>query len=332
MEWVDFSGEIVLQQLNRLQNTNDVWLADARDRQGAPDAPRRGPAWLDVVDSWQWLPAARSSSGSARGTAGGTPTPRRATGRAWRLLTPGDFDIVSVDGVDEKQRVALLHRLARRRDAPLPLPRAPRRPGHARARHARRRQAGTHAYNISPDGRFAIHTVSTIDRPPVTDLVQLPVPPGRSASSRTTRTLAAAVAPLLTPPTEFFQVDIGDGVTLDGWMIKPQELRPVEEVPAPHVRLRRAGRRRGHRRVVRRPDDRMLFHRALADAGYVVACVDNRGTPAPEGPRLAQDRSTARSASSRRRTRPPRSRRCSRRARTSTPSASPPGAGAAAAR
>ena len=27
----------------------------------------------------------------------------------------------------------------------------------------------------------------------------------------------------------------------------------------------------------------MLFHRALAEAGYVVVSVDNRGTPAPEG-------------------------------------------------
>ena len=27
----------------------------------------------------------------------------------------------------------------------------------------------------------------------------------------------------------------------------------------------------------------MLFHRALADAGYIVVSVDNRGTPAPKG-------------------------------------------------
>ena len=27
----------------------------------------------------------------------------------------------------------------------------------------------------------------------------------------------------------------------------------------------------------------MLFHRALAEAGYVVVSVDNRGTPAPKG-------------------------------------------------
>jgi dipeptidyl-peptidase-4 len=29
--------------------------------------------------------------------------------------------------------------------------------------------------------------------------------------------------------------------------------------------------------------DRELFHRALTDAGYLVGCVDNRGTPAPKG-------------------------------------------------
>ena len=30
-------------------------------------------------------------------------------------------------------------------------------------------------------------------------------------------------------------------------------------------------------------EGRLFFHRALADAGYVVASVDNRGTPAPKG-------------------------------------------------
>jgi dipeptidyl-peptidase-4 len=33
MEWVDATGELMLQQLNRLQNTNDVWLADAKTGQ-----------------------------------------------------------------------------------------------------------------------------------------------------------------------------------------------------------------------------------------------------------------------------------------------------------
>ena len=44
------------------------------------------------------------------------------------------------------------------------------------------------------------------------------------------REVAAAVAPLTKPAAEFFQVSIGGGVTLDGWMMKPTSFDPLEEV------------------------------------------------------------------------------------------------------
>ena len=56
MEYVDFTGEIVLQQMNRLQNTNDVWLADPATGKARKMLHDEDKAWLDVVDSWQWLP------------------------------------------------------------------------------------------------------------------------------------------------------------------------------------------------------------------------------------------------------------------------------------
>ncbi len=142
-------------------------------------------------------------------------------------------------------------------------------------------QPGTHAYDISPDARFAFHTFSTMDRPPVVSLVRLPSHE-RVRVLEDNAALAAAVAPLLVPPTEFFQVDIGDGVSLDGWMVKPRDLDPSKKYPLlmfvygepANVTVTDAWPRR---------EGRLLFHRALADAGYVVANVDNRGTPAPKG-------------------------------------------------
>ena len=64
-------------------------------------------------------------------------------------------------------------------------------------------------------------------------------------------------------------------------MLKPAGLRPGEALSAAHLRLRRAGRRR--RRPTSGTAATTLFHRALADAGYVVVSMDNRGTPAPKG-------------------------------------------------
>ena len=94
------------------------------------------------------------------------------------------------------------------------------------------------------------------------------------------KALAATVAPLEAPPTEFFQVDIGEGVRLDGWMIKPRTFDPAKKYP---VLMFVYGEPAGAEVVDAWRGDRPLFHRALADAGYIVACVDNRGTPAPRG-------------------------------------------------
>jgi dipeptidyl-peptidase 4 len=96
----------------------------------------------------------------------------------------------------------------------------------------------------------------------------------------TNEALKARVAPFIHRPTEFFKIAIGNGVELDGWMILPRDfdatrkypiIMHVYTEPASQTVLDSWGGERG------------LWHRALADQGYIVASVDNRGTPAPKG-------------------------------------------------
>ncbi len=93
--------------------------------------------------------------------------------------------------------------------------------------------------------------------------------------------LRAKLEALKPAPAEFFRVDIGDGVELDGWCIKPPGFDPSKHYPAADPRLRRA----------RRPDGARPLGRAERTSGtgcspsgaIVVVSVDNRGTPAPRG-------------------------------------------------
>ena len=280
MEYVDFSGEVILQHMNRLQNTNDVYLVDPATGKARRLLHDEDAAWLDVVDSWQWLPGKELLWVSENyGWRHAYAAPR--DGSQWRLLTPGDFDIESVEGVDGAGEFIYF----------IASPTDPTRRYLYRARLDGRgtpqrvtppNQPGTHSYDLSPDGRYAVHTVSTIDRPPVTDLVQLPEHKTLRVLEDN-RELAAAVAPVLQPATEFFRVDIGGGVALDGWMMKPKNFDPSRKYPLLiYVYGEPAGvevtdKWRGD------PHYRMLYHRALADAGYVVACFDNRGTPSLRG-------------------------------------------------
>ncbi len=277
MEWVEDTGEIVLQQMTRLQNVNDVYLADPKTGQVRRMLHDEDKAWLDVVDSWQWLPGKELLWVSEqRGWRHAYAAPRDAT--PMRLLTPGNFDILSVAGVDEKN--GFVYFIASPEDATRRYLYRSRLDGQGSpARVTPQGAAGTHSYDISPDARFAVHTSSAIDRPPVVDLVRLP-------SHEVVRVLednkalAAAVAPFTTPAAEFFQVDIGEGVKLDGWMFKPRNLDPSKKYP---LLMYVYGEPAGVEVTDQWHGDRAMFHRALAEAGYVVACVDNRGTPAPKG-------------------------------------------------
>jgi dipeptidyl-peptidase-4 len=140
-------------------------------------------------------------------------------------------------------------------------------------------QVGIHNYQLSQDAKWAIHTYSTFKRPPVIELVSLP-------DHKVVRTLEdnaelrKRLVTLDLGKSEFFRIDIGHGIELDGWCIKPPDFDASKKYPLlVHVYGEPAGQTvldhwgAGHQ----------LWHQMLAQQGYVVASVDNRGTPAPRG-------------------------------------------------
>jgi dipeptidyl-peptidase 4 len=142
-------------------------------------------------------------------------------------------------------------------------------------------QPGTHSYEFSPDRKWAFHTYSTFDKPPVVDLVRL-------ADHRSMRVLEAneevrkRAAPLIHKPTEFLKIDIGGGVVMDAWMIKPKDFDENKKYPVfffiygePHGQTVLDDWAGGQ--------NHSMFHRMIADLGYLVVSMDNRGTPAPKG-------------------------------------------------
>src|SRR5262249_60079979 len=88
------------------------------------------------------------------------------------------------------------------------------------------------------------------------------------------------LAKLKPVPQEFFRVDIGDGVELDGWMLKPPGFDPKKRYP---VLFNVYGEPWGQTVLDAWGGGQMMWHRMLAQQGYVVMSVDNRGTPAPRG-------------------------------------------------
>lgn len=140
-------------------------------------------------------------------------------------------------------------------------------------------QPGTHTYNISPDGKWAIHTFSTLNSPPITDLVEL-------ASHKRVRVLEAneelraRADAVIQNPTEFVEVDLGEGVVMDASITKPSDFDPSRKYP---VFVYVYGEPYLQTVLDRWGAEQIDFHRVVADTGYVVVSIDNRGTACPKG-------------------------------------------------
>ncbi len=275
MAWVD-SQTLVLQHLNRLQNVNDVLLADAQTGDVRRAHRDESDTWVEVVNTLGWINQETEFLWTSEQD-GWRHVYRvaRESGAA-RLITLFEGDVIRVLGSDPAE--AWLYFIASPLDATQRYLYRVEIDGGVPERITPAEQLGTHSYDLSPDRRWAFHTYSRMEQPPVVDLVRLP-------GHRSERVLvdnadlAEKVAPLLTPPVEFLEVDIGEAV-LDGWMMKPRDFDPATRYP---LLVFVYGEPAGQTVLDAWGGSRMLFHRALANAGFLVASVDNRGTPAPKG-------------------------------------------------
>ena len=279
MEWVD-DATVAIQQLNRLQNQNDFLMGDARSGEVRRVFRDESKTWVDVVADVKWIDGGKAFLWLSErdGWQHAYRVPRE--GGEARLVTPFEADVIAVSGVDES--AGRLYFIASPKSATQQyLYRSPLDGRSAPERVTPADQPGSHAYSVAPGGRLAFHTYSRFDRPPVQEVVSLPAHQSLRPLTDTSA-LTAKVAPLLAPPVEFFTVDIGSGVhiELDGWMLKPKNFDPKKRYP---VIVHVYGEPASQTVTDRWGGGRMLFHRALAEAGYIVVSLDNHGTPAPKG-------------------------------------------------
>jgi len=92
--------------------------------------------------------------------------------------------------------------------------------------------------------------------------------------------LRDAVARLRRGPASFEKVDVGDGTKLDAWVMKPLGFDSTKRYP---VLFQVYGEPAGQTVLDQWDGGDYLWHLMLTQQGYVVASVDNRGTPAPRG-------------------------------------------------
>ena len=277
MEWMPNSQELVLQQFNRLQNVNRVMIANAKSGSARSVLTETEDTWLENENPVQWLkPGKEFLWISERDGWRHAYRAELGTGKL-ECLTPGSFDAIKIEAVDAKNdwlyyaaspenpTQSYLYRVAISGGAP--------------QRVTPNNQPGTHTYNFSPNHEYAVHTYSTFSEPPVSELVHIS-DHKRIRELTANRVLKENLAKLRLPSTEFLKVDIGHDMPLDAWCIKPADFDAKAKYP---LLFYVYGEPHGQTVKDAWQGQRGLWHLMLAQRGYVIASVDNRGTMSPRG-------------------------------------------------
>lgn len=278
MDWAANSNEVALQQLNRLQNTNLVMLGDISTGAVRTILTEKDDAWVDVDSDLVWLDGGKRFLWVSERDGWRHAYSVARDGQSIKLITTGAFDLTSIENVDESGGW-LYYRASPENATQRYLYRVALDGSGKQERLSPINQPGTHTYDISPRAMFAFHTWSAFGKPPQTDLVRLP----GHASLRTVVENAAViekVSNLTRGPGEFFRVEAGGGIQLDGWMIKPPGFDPSKKYP---VLFFVYGEPAGQTVLDAWGSNNYLWHVMLSQQGYIVMSVDNRGTPAPRG-------------------------------------------------
>ncbi|HEU5169468.1 MAG TPA: S9 family peptidase [Gemmatimonadales bacterium] len=276
MDWAAGTGEVVVQRLNRLQNRLDVMVGDARTGRVRTVLVERDSAWVDLADGLFWLDRGRRFTWVSERDGWRHVYVVSRDGQSVRQVTRGAFDVDTLKGVDEKGGW-LYYIASPDNPAQRYLFRA-RLDGRGRPeRLSPAGEPGTHEYDLAPDFRHALHTRSRFDTPPVVEVVRLP----KHQVSRTlvdNAELRGRLARLRTGGHEFFDVALAGGTRLPAWLIRPPGFDSTRKYPLLTYVYGGPGRQTVLDAWLGVPHH--LFHLYLAQHGYLVASVDNRGTSA----------------------------------------------------
>ncbi|MDD4822245.1 MAG: S9 family peptidase [Bacteroidales bacterium] len=276
MDFIPESNELLIQQMNREQNTNKVWIATVGTSQLRLILTETDAAWLETNDHIKWVKGNRYFTWESERSGYRHLYRVSRDGKEVIPITSGKFDYISSVGMDQEKGwvyfIASPDNFTQRY-----LYRADLNGKGKIERLSAGSQAGQHAYNMSPTGKWAVHTFSNAATPPVIDMVSFPKHQSVRLITDNAKGLEQYKA-LGINPKEFVKATSGD-LTLDCWMIKPIGFDSTKKYP---VIIEVYGEPASSTvQDVWQGGD--LWNQYMANQGYIVISIDNRGANVPRG-------------------------------------------------
>ncbi|WP_159023620.1 S9 family peptidase [Formosa sp. L2A11] len=276
MDFIPNSNEVMVQQLNRPQNQNKVWVGDIESMKINNILTETDDAFLDIHDDIRWLDHEKYFTWSSERDGWLHLYKVSRNGEEIQPITKGEFDVININNIDAKggyvyyiaspdnftQRYLYRSRINGKGKAERITPVS---------------NMGQSNYQISSDAKWAIQTFQNTTTPSRYSLVSLPAHKEVRVLEDNSE-LKQKYDALAINDKEFIKVNIGDDV-LDAWMIKPKDFDATKKYPLFfYVYGEPAGST-----VQDKWERRGLWHHYMAEQGYVVVSLDNRGTKTPRG-------------------------------------------------
>jgi dipeptidyl-peptidase-4 len=278
MDWADGSDAVMIQQLNRKQDTNRVFLADAETGAASELFVEREETFIEDVIDPKWLKNEDAFLWHSERSGWRHVYKVSRDGQSFTDLTPGEFDVIEFETVDEPN--GWLYFIAAPENVTQRYLYRSRLDGSGQLEKVTPDNfAGTNGYQVSKDSAWAIHTFSSFMSPPVYTLVSLPDHAARHVLEDNAE-LAAKITELRRGEFEFYQVKARDGLALDGFMLRPPDFDASRRYPIINFVY---GEPAAQTVFDGWQGERGLWHLLMSQRGFIISSVDNRGTKSPRG-------------------------------------------------
>lgn len=276
MDYIPNSKEVMIQQLNRKQNANSVWIGNSETMSLTNIFTDKDDAFLNIHDNIRWLEKEQFFTWTSEKDGWLHLYKVSRDGKQWSTITKGNQDVVRINCIDPKggyvYYIASPDNFTQRY-----LYRSKIDGSAAPERVSPTDQPGQHSYQIAADAKYAIHTFQNTLTPNRISLINLQNHK-TIRDLETNEELVNKIAALDLSPKEFIKLDIGE-VEFDAWMIKPKYFNAQEKYP---IVIYVYGEPAGStvQDAWQRGD---LWHHYLSQQGIIVVSIDNRGTRTPRG-------------------------------------------------
>ena len=280
MEWVLDSKSIILQQLNRKQNQSKIILANASTGASKAIQSESDPAWIDVKtmwndgdpSGWDWINNGKEFLWLSEKDGWRHIYKIDMNGKE-TLITKDAFDVIKPEFFDVPNK--LIYFSASPKNAAQEYLYKVSLDGGKAERITPEAYTGSNKYTISPNGKLAIFNNSSVDGVSAGTVISLPDHKELVAAKR------SAKADPAKSKAEFFQITTQDGVTLDGWVVKPKNFDPTKKYPIVFTVYGEPGSQTVTDNFYTGWNS--LYIGDMAQDGYLYVSLENRGTPAPKG-------------------------------------------------